>query len=725
MKRIRLKRLVALMLASSLPLQAISAELPSVTILGEGGVYFSGWLDGLFPYYHHTDRLAYTDIQFEGSNSQSGIFSVGSGYRQFINRSGILGSYIFYDRVRSGAEEYYNVISPGVEYLTPSWQYRLNYYAPFGKKRHETSTGWADAYGNYTYIQFSGHEEYDQRATQYESLSYGGDGTLSYRFQRDARWQLSFSPYVFDRKEESTLFGANVQLDFYQSKNTQVFVGDGYDNESHNRVYVGVAFNFGGRDNSNRLENLLVSPVYRNLSVNTTESGVGVGEETTYSGVEALEQDDIYFEDSNAESGGDGTYEDPYSVIDEFNADNAAGEVESDASLWLSASSTPYASSTSIALTDDQSIEGRSEDYTQAASAGEVVIESAEGMNLAGNNTVSDVTLEGDGTPESVGITVTGNATLDNIIVGTNTLAGSYQIALELEDGANATITDSTIQAYGETYFVDPVTGDNVGAYGIYAKGNNQLIIEGSTVAAEVTDGASLSAGITALSGTITTITDSTITATNNTWQAFGLYLYQAGNTTVSNSTINAAAVGEGTYSSATGVNMWYADGDITISDSSINATAESTNWSTAVGVGEYTTTGDLTVTNSTITTDAVSPYIVVSRGVDTQTTTGDILITGSVINASTDFLGDSSRNVINTTGVYLQSGHSTLTIEDSTINVESDATYGESIGVVNKSSSVATVSDSTVNLSGNTKTASTGNQTTTFTNTDINYTDD
>lgn len=111
MQGMRLKTLVVC-LAATLPI-ITHAYTPSATVQGVGGTYTSGWAEGLIPVYMNNQQLIYSDLQFEGNSTNSGILSAGSGYRQQINSNGIAGAYLFYDRERSASESYYNVISSG------------------------------------------------------------------------------------------------------------------------------------------------------------------------------------------------------------------------------------------------------------------------------------------------------------------------------------------------------------------------------------------------------------------------------------------------------------------------------------------------------------------------------------------------------------------------------------------------------------------------------------
>lgn len=659
MKGFHLKVIALATAVMATPLIGFSAETPGVTLLGMGGPYLSAWADGMMPIKSTADSLTYADLQLQGNTSNSGIVSLGSGYRK-QSGDAIWGAYLFYDRERSSEGAYYNVASPGVEYLTNSWKYRLNYYAPFGTKTHLVDEGWADGLGNYSYIQFSGHEELDQWGYEYESLSYGGDIDVAYRFKANDRWEVSLSPYAFDRKDESTLVGSNFKLSYYQGDYATLFIGDGYDNASHNRVFVGASFNLSGRNNDNTMSNLMMSPVYRNLDVNTTSDGLPVGERTQYSGVEEVEENNIYFIDNNNansnqrfDSYEDGTYEHPYTSMDSVNDSGNP----SDANYWVAESSTNYGSTEALTLHGTQTLEGRSANFKREASlsSAPTIVSSAtdgDGLILNGTNTVSDITIKGNGSANSIGITVNGDATIDSVIVGTSGPNRSFQTGVELTDGATATIADSTVSAYSEEGGGTPADGDQWGmAYGVKADSNNDLTITSSTINSTTESSGIYSSAVEVDSGSTATITDAVLNAYSSSHFAYGLYLNGAGDVVVVDSSLS----GISTVSGGRGAYSYDRSGALTITDSVITAQG----FTSSQGVVEYSSSGDLSVSGSTINSTA---SIYQAIGIRSYYSSGDVDISSNVINVESD-----SGNAYGTQ-IYMLDGEATVT--DNTFNL-------------------------------------------------------
>ncbi len=686
MQGLRLKTLV-MCLATTLPIIAHAYE-PSVTALVMGGSYAGGWGDGLVPVYSNDQQMVYADLQFSGASTNAGILSAGGGYRQQITSEGILGGYLFYDRERSASESYYNVISPGVEYLTPTWQYRVNYYLPVGNKTNLTSQGWADEFGNTQFVEFSGHSEMDRMQYNYESLSYGADFTVGYRFQADNRWQVNLSPYAFNRDNANAMMGANAQLDFYTNDSTTIFIGDGYDNANHNRVFAGVSFTFGAHNNDATTSNLMNSPVYRNLDVNTTSNGLPVSESTTFSDQQALEANNLYFVNSDATgSTEDGTYENPYTDIDQISG------ASSDAQIRVEDTVTDYNSATTITLSGTQTIAGYTDDYKTIATGSDRPTIYSEGLLLNGDNSVTGLQLLGYGTADSAGITINGNATIEDVVVGSLGSADSYQTGVQLNSNASALIESSTVNAYSE--------GD-VGVNGVRSSGDS-LIINKSTINAVCNAvanidpdvgyaGGATGVNIGAMTGDVE-INNSTVTASSNSaYNTVGVAMsFMDNDVVITDSVITANG-----YINARAVSAFNMSGDLSLSDAALNASTTE-NTGTAAGVFYSGGMGDVEIANSTIDVTANGGSAV---GVDNESSAGDMSITNSTINvASTGAAGGA-------TGIFNFGNSGDLTVTDSTINVSSafndssSTSYGIYIGSQNSgatqvTNSVISVADS------------------------------
>jgi hypothetical protein len=496
MKKLKLSALtIALFSLSNLGF-ALSSE-PSITISNMVGSQYSGWADSMFPFATDPNKMLYGDLQAQGSDDSQAMISAGLGYRYAKNTRNILGSYFFVDRERSAGYQYYTVLGPGLEWMTPTWSYRLNAYFPIGDKSHKVSSGWADEYGNYNYESFKGHKQLDVRADLYENLSYGGDTTISYRFAQNSDWQIDLSPYAYKQDGENAMMGGKAQINYYSNGNTQVFIADEYDNKNKNSVILGISFSFGARNNDTSTTALMNSPVLRNLMVNTTENGLAVDQDLVYGDTLEVEENHIYFVNGNSSSSSsmvsdsqpDGTYNNPYTSAEQA----AQADTPNGADFWLASSPTTYSiSEGGWDLQEDQSITGRSTDYKQDASGSDrptIKFQDSDGIVMDSSNDLAHIQIMGSGhidNSSNTGLIIKKNndsnevAQINDVKIGITNNTNGYITDIKMKNGAKAYVTNSTLNSY----FYDG-GGDNDfnnATYNIYAAGNNVLTVADSTL---------------------------------------------------------------------------------------------------------------------------------------------------------------------------------------------------------------------------------------------------
>jgi hypothetical protein len=670
-----LKILTAALLLLPLSTRAFSANQAGATLQVTSGSNTSLWADGLIPLAYNDEALAFADIQMQGSTTSSGIVSAGIGYRQKIGDYGIIGDNLFFDRERSSDKSYYDVLGYGLEYLSRSWNWRFNYYLPVGDKTHLVQEGWANDMGDSSFISFAGHEEYDTWVQEYQSISYGSDMTLGYRFQNNEHWGINFEPFIFTRKENSRLVGANIRVNYFEGEHYKMFIGDGYDNATHNRVFAGIELNLGGRNNDNTLENLMISPVYRNQAVSTTTDGLPVSDYNTYGQDSELSDDNIYFIEntsSDALSSGteDGTYENPYSSIDDVN-----DTTNTSAEFRVADTGNTYDSSETITLTGAQTIGGYTSDYTQLATGSDRPTIEVPGFTLEGTNTVQNLQIIGDGVG-TTGITIVSGAsgTVDEVTLGTSDAASGFEKGVDIESGAQGTITDSTITAVSSS--------TSNAAIGIESEGT--LKVDNSTINSSSETETAI--GINNQAGTAT-ISNDTINATSSTsYGAYGINNVNSSIATISDSVINATGNGVTSYGvvNETGATA-------TISGGTINSTSTT---GTSIGLNN---SGKMTVNNTTINSSS-----------DSGTAYGLLNETGGVATLSNDTI-NASGTTANTFGIYNQAS-GTVTTNNSTVSATSTtgAAYGiDNYGTANindgKTTSTSTAGGTSVGVLTNT----------------------
>ena len=633
---------------------------PSATVMGMLGENASTWADGMWPLYVDDNRIAYIDAQAQGASTDAGILSLGAGYRIARTPKDILGAYLFVDRARSDDKAYFTVLGPGVEKITPTWSYRLNAYFPIGDKKQLTDSGWSSDLDIYDDEYFEGHSEYDSHSNVYQELSYGGDFSIGYHFAKDTRWAASITPYAYRMKDEQAMLGTKAQISYYPDEYTEVFVGNGYDNYNHNRIYTGVSFSFGARSHNSDQQSLMATPIYRNLNVNTTDDGLATNE--TYTSGEVEERyDDVYFVDNETgSSDGDGTYENPYADVDQAVTDS--GE---DTRIYVENTGTNYQYDDDITLQEGQGIYGRSDDFLKASTgSNQTTIEFTDSDGFIGtsSNDFSDLTILGSGyseTGSNTAITIYADsddsevAQINDVHIGTTDSSSSYQTGIYMDDGSKAEITNSTVIAYlydGEDD-IDEV------AIGIDSEGANTLTVNNSTIEAiadNLEDDTNGSFAINmdnyggSASDAMLTINNSTLNAISTQYYTTGIYV--AGATlNMNNSTIN-------TQSPDYPWGIWLeGETDATITNSIIDT--EATNGDGSIGIyGDGEEGSTFTLTNSTLITNGDEESI----GVELEYYDDDIYIAGNTITT------DGSYEAI---GVYLSEDTGTNIITNNTFN--------------------------------------------------------
>jgi len=620
------------------------------------GSQYSGWADSMFPFVTAPNKMLYGDLQAQGSDNSQAMISAGLGYRYAKNTRNILGSYFFVDRERSAGYQYYTVLGPGLEWMTPTWSYRLNAYIPIGDKTHKVSSGWADEYGNYSYEVFNGHKQYDIRADLYENLSYGGDATLSYRFAQNSDWQINLSPYAYKQDNENAMMGGKAQVNYYSNDNTQVFIADEYDNKNKNSVIVGISFSFGVRNNDTSTTALINAPVLRNLMVNTSDNGLAVDEDLVYGDTLEVEENNIYFVDDNnlnnskvSSSNPDGTYNNPYTSAEQAEA------APQGANIWLaSSSSTPYTIDKNWTLKKDQSISGRSSDFKQDASGSDrptIKFTDSDGIVMDSSNDLSHIQIMGSGhsnDTSNTGVTIRQSdsnnevAQIDDIKVGSTNENTSYVTGITMADGAEASITNSKIIGYANTEEVNNV-------YWILLRNSNAAISD-STITAQNDINRHDAFGVYISSHARATIDSATINAFSNNGDSLAVINY-FGSSTITNSILNATGyIAVGDYFTLTSV------------DSSINNSVINTDGSYAsVGVYNSGSTADITIENNVINAESLYEGIGVYAGTPPS---GSTIVNNNEINVSTSDIAAITAGILTNSGTTLISTDNNFDVE-------------------------------------------------------------
>ncbi len=309
---------------------------PGVSIYGMGGNGETAIGDLMAPVFGHPLNFTYIDPQiFYHSSEDEGSASVGLGQRWMTATSGIFGAYVFGDDNHSIDGNDYWFVSPGVERLGSVLDFSANLYIPVNTQRHEEGLKFADETGDFSQVTFTGHTQYDELVNTFESTGWGGDAQVGMRIPfRNSK--VYAGAYYFNPKDNDSITGGLVRAEVPITNFISVIMSEAYDSQYHNTLKAGLTIAFGGRSTgynfSGNLVERMVDPIQRNA---IGVAGGAHNVQPIVQGVEdtnkvAIEKSNISFfvpgnapTDGNGMVSGDGTYENPYQGMSQFNVDNA------------------------------------------------------------------------------------------------------------------------------------------------------------------------------------------------------------------------------------------------------------------------------------------------------------------------------------------------------------------------------------------------------------------
>jgi hypothetical protein len=211
----------------------------------------------------------------EELSDNAGTGSFGFGYRQIVKDSAVLGAYVLGDYTHTAENHDIWQISPGIEALGRVWEFRANGYFPVGKKDWSDSD-FADHFGNYDYIYFNDHTQYDAIFTYHEEAGIGTDAEVGRKlFTVDHVVVKGYvGGYFFDMKHNDNVTGGDARITFQKSRSVKLSIRDSYDNYDHNTFMVGVQlslYDLFGKNRSepmdeNNLQPKLFDPIDRNFA---------------------------------------------------------------------------------------------------------------------------------------------------------------------------------------------------------------------------------------------------------------------------------------------------------------------------------------------------------------------------------------------------------------------------------------------------------------------------
>lgn len=221
--------------------------VPRVYLKGYAGSDISGHGDILAPLLQWPDANFFVYMQgWYGyskhswqKNQWSG--SLGIGYRQIVANDVLLGAFVLGDYSQATTDHKFKIISPGIELLSRTWDFRANGYIPFGQKDW-TLEGWADEFGDYSHVKFTGHKEYDYWFIYHEETGMGADAELGRKLFtiKDVLVKAYAEGYYFHMQHNKDVVGGGGRVTLQPKTYLELSVDYSYDHYNKGVILGGI-----------------------------------------------------------------------------------------------------------------------------------------------------------------------------------------------------------------------------------------------------------------------------------------------------------------------------------------------------------------------------------------------------------------------------------------------------------------------------------------------------
>lgn len=471
-----------------------TSYIPRLYLTGLAGTSILGQVDLLAPilqnsisnlFLYAEGRYSYAKHSWQ-NNPWTG--SLGFGYRRIIANTFILGAYALWDYTKTSSNHYLQQLSPGIELLGRVWDFRVNGYIPVGKKCWDQQ-GWADTFGNYDYIKYKGHDQYDAWFIYHNNAGIGADTEIGRNLFtiKNILVKGYLNSYYFRMQHSSNVLGAGIRITIQPTSYLEFSLNDSYDKYAHNVFMTGVRFSLYDLLNSTHkaintenLQHRLFAPIERNFGTIASASNTRITNSLNIvhpknpkpgpnPPIPTPERTNIWFfsDDNNLTNSGnnnpaatDGTYEHPYDQNDLNYANlkdiQAYSKEKNYKKTYLYFSPGSYkaynADNTPLNILANDNLEGRMGGpkgfkYMATGSSRAILVGA---LNLDNNISINNLRLQNSNRTFTTGINLDNvkNITLNNVTVGTNSSIGNYQIGLKLQDNSAININNSDIYAY-------------------------------------------------------------------------------------------------------------------------------------------------------------------------------------------------------------------------------------------------------------------------------------
>ncbi len=171
--------------------------------------------------------VPFIDLRGHLFNDSKWAFNGGLGGRYIGNR--IYGAQVYYDYRQVKHIQHANQIGVGIESLGTTWDFRLNGYFPFGKKK-------SDLYDPH-FSHFSQHHMILKVRQTF--LMRGVNGEIGVHFRKIKNWSFyaAGGPYYFEGQEKKS-YGGGARVSAGYKEYIKLEISNSYDNIFHNNLQV-------------------------------------------------------------------------------------------------------------------------------------------------------------------------------------------------------------------------------------------------------------------------------------------------------------------------------------------------------------------------------------------------------------------------------------------------------------------------------------------------------
>jgi hypothetical protein len=377
---------------------------PRFTFNAQNGSHGYYQLDYMYSFLRRADAVFFVDGRGTLTSQSYRAVNLGLGHRSLVfNDNFIAGQYIWYDRARSTYKNYYNQITVGGELLGKIYDFRANVYIPYGKMTQQLSSTFNPYITGYTIGVY--------KSNRIEQALLGQDIEIGRVIPKVPKLHVFADYYHFGMSDDVKINGVRARAEYRFTPNAILTASYAYDNAKHSTAFAGIRLSLDGVENTkadairSRMEEFIIRDDLH-TATRYTSSGLTTSPAK------------VIFVNNTSPAGGNGTFEHP------FNVEQAAVDASASGNIIYTFQGNgvyPLTPGGTTLLTN-QLFTGSGGDFifnnTVILPATTAPVLNGR-LNVATGDTLSNFSLSGAGSADSIGIAGTGvaNVTLSNLTI--------------------------------------------------------------------------------------------------------------------------------------------------------------------------------------------------------------------------------------------------------------------------------------------------------------------